>query len=395
MKTYICAAKRTPIGSFQGSLANFSATKLGSLSIQATLKELALNSKSIDHLIDEVYMGCVLTAGLGQAPARQASLAAGIPNHVPCTTISKVCGSGLKAVMLADQSIRAGNASAVIAGGMESMSNSPYLIPKIRQGLRLGNGELIDSMIKDGLWDVYNDYHMGNAAELLNREHTITREAQDAYAAQSYTKAQNSISKGLFKNEISSITLEGRKESKLFDTDEEPAKSDLSKFPSLKPVFDKNGSVTAANASTLNDGAASMLVCSEEFASKNNLKPMAQIVAQAQAAQKPEWFTTAPAASIEKLLKLANLSSDQIDFWEINEAFSSVAIANMNILKLDPSKVNVRGGAVALGHPIGASGARILTTLCHTLKQEKKRYGVASLCLGGGEAVSLLIENIN
>lgn len=390
MKSLICAPKRTAIGSFQGSLAGFNAPQLGAASVRATLAEAKLNPE----LVQEVYMGCVLTSGLGQAPARQAALFAGLPPKVPCTTVGKVCGSGLKSVMLADNAIRAGEIECAIAGGMESMSNAPYLLPKMRNGLRMGHGELVDAMIKDGLWDVYNDYHMGSAAELCAREKKISREAQDEYARESYRRALASIEKGVFRDEIAPVEVKSKAGVTAFQVDEEPARSDLAKFASLKPVFDKAGTVTAANASTLNDGAASMIVCSEDFAKKQNLRPMARILAQGQAAQAPEWFTTAPAPSLEIALKRAGLAKEQIDLWEINEAFSVVALANLAILGIDPARVNVRGGAVALGHPIGASGSRILVTLCHALAQGKKRYGAASLCLGGGEAVSVVIENL-
>lgn len=388
MTTLICSPKRTAIGSFLGSLGSFSAPQLGAFAIKATLKDSGLSAQ----LIDEVYMGCVLTSGVGQAPSRQAAIFSGISNATPCTTVGKVCGSGLKAVMLADVSIRAGEIQSAIAGGMESMSQSPYLISKARTGLRMGSGELLDSMIKDGLWDVYNNYHMGSAAELLNREHKITREAQDAFAISSYQKALDSIQKGYFKDEITPVDIESKKGTLSFAADEEPGKSDLSKIPTLKPVFSKEGSVTAANASSVNDGAASMIVCSEEFAQKNQLKPIARILAQAQAAQAPEWFTTAPALAIRKALSKAGLNAQQIDLWELNEAFSAVALINMKLLELDPTKVNPFGGAVALGHPIGASGARILTTLLHGLKRTHKKYGCASLCVGGGEAVALIVE---
>ena len=373
-----------------GSLASLGAPELGAQLIKSILEKSNLDPQKID----EVYMGCVLTAGLGQAPARQAALKGGLSDSVPCTTIGKVCGSGLKAVMLADLALRSGEASCVVAGGMESMSQAPYLVPKMRDGLRLGHGELVDSMIKDGLWDVYNNFHMGAAAEMCVREFKITREEQDEHAKQSYLKAQNSVTKGIFKDEISAIEVTSRKGPILVENDEEPFKTDLEKFSTLRPVFDKNGSVTAANASTLNDGAAAMIVCTEAFAKTNNLTPIARIVAQSQSAQKPEWFTTAPALSMELLLKKAEVKKDAIDFWEINEAFSAVALANIKLLGIDPARVNVRGGSVALGHPIGASGARILTTLCHALKQQNKKYGMASLCIGGGEAVSLLVEKV-
>lgn len=391
MKTsFICAPKRTAIGSFQGTLANLNAPQLGSAVIQNILHETSLKPDAIE----EVYMGCVLTAGLGQAPARQAALGGGLPNTLPCTTIGKVCGSGLKSVMLADTAIRAGDIASAVAGGMESMSQSPFLLPKVRTGLRMGHGEVVDSMIRDGLWDVYNDFHMGSAGEMCAQKYQLTREKQDTFALQSYQRALKSMEDGLFKNEIVALEIPGKKGPTVFDRDEEPLKSDLKKITGLKPVFSKDGTITAANASTLNDGAAAMLVASEDFIKAQQLKALVRIVAQGQAAHAPEWFTTAPALSIQVALKKAGLKTGDIDLWEINEAFSAVVLANQQILDIDPDRINVRGGAVALGHPIGASGARILVTLCHALVQTKKKYGVASLCLGGGEAVSLIVENV-
>lgn len=339
-------------------------------------------------------MGCVLSAGLGQAPARQAAIGAGIDPHTPANTISKVCGSGLKAVMLADLSIRAGHIQSAIAGGMESMSQSPYLLPKLREGLRMGNGELIDSMIKDGLWDVYNNFHMGNAAEICVREYKISREAQDEYAIRSYERAISAQNKKLFDAEIIPVDVPIKKDIVSVSLDEGPSRYKPEKASQLKPVFENDGTVTAFNASSINDGAASMILCSEEFAKRENLKPIASIVSQGQAAQAPEWFTTAPTPAIQQALKRAGLKIQDIDLWEINEAFAAVALINQQLLELDPNKVNVRGGAIALGHPIGASGARILVTLAHALAQEGKRYGCASLCIGGGEAVALVIENL-
>lgn len=393
MKSVICAAKRTPIGSFLGSLSTFTAPELGSAAILEAIKSSGFSSSEVY----EAYMGCVLTAGVGQAPARQAVLGAGLPNTIPCTTIGKVCGSGLKAVMLADLAIRSGEAEGqcLIAGGMESMSQSPFVIQRMRTGLRMGNGELIDSMIKDGLWDVYSNFHMGNATEILNKKEAISREAQDAYAKRSYERALSAIASGEFSKEIVSLAVKSKKGDTLVQQDEEPFKSDLSKIPNLKPAFDSAGSVTAANASSINDGAAALILCSESTASKKGISPMARILAQAQSAQDPVEFTIAPASAIERALIKAGLKTDQIDHFEINEAFSAVALTNMRRLELDPAKVNPHGGAVALGHPIGASGARILTTLVHSLVRNKKRYGVASLCIGGGEAVAVVVENIN
>jgi acetyl-CoA C-acetyltransferase len=384
--SYIFSAKRSAIASFQGALANLSAPEIAAPVIRAAVQNYIAD-------VQEVYFGCVLTAGLGQAPARQASIKSGISDKVPCTTIGKVCGSGLKAVMLADLGIRCGETDLVLAGGMESMSQAPYLLPKIRTGLRLGNGELIDSMIKDGLWDVYNNFHMGSAAELCVKKYGLSRENQDAYAAESFKRAQEATQNGKFQAEIVPIEIKSKKGAMQFSVDEGISKFDAEKSKTLKPVFDAAGTITAANASSLSDGAAALLVGSSAWAKK--IKPLARIVAHSQAAQDPAWFTTAPAESIKKLLQKSQLKVSQIDAWEINEAFAAVALANQKILELDPAKLNMRGGAIALGHPIGASGARVLVTLVHTLQQTKKKYGIASLCIGGGEAVSMLIENLD
>lgn len=358
------------------------APQLAAHCVKAIMSETKLSGTSVD----EVFMGQVLTSGAGQAPARQAAIFGGLPNTVPCTTIGKVCGSGLKAVMLADTSIRAGLNQVVLAGGMENMSLAPHLMEGIRGGLRMGSRNLVDAMIKDGLWDVYHDFHMGNAAEQLNASMGITRQEQDAFAVGSYEKARKSLADGAFQNEIIAID-------KVIQ-DEEPNKSDLAKIPLLKPAFDPKGSVTAANASKINDGAAALILATEDAVNKYNLSPLATIVGQAQSAHAPELFTTAPAVAIEKLLGQCNINKKDIGLWEINEAFASVAIANTRLLNIDPERINVFGGAVALGHPIGASGARILVTLVHGLRRTKQRYGVASLCLGGGEAVAVLIESV-
>ncbi len=365
---------------------------MGAIAIKSAIENSGFSSSDVA----EVFMGCVLTAGVGQAPARQASLKGGIAKETPCTTIGKVCGSGLKSVMLGDLSLRAGEYSGqcLVAGGMESMSQSPYLISRMRTGLRMGNGELLDSMIKDGLWDVYNDFHMGKATEMLNSKENITRLAQDEFAKSSYEKAIAATEAGFFKPEIVGIKLLQKKQEILFEKDEEPYKSDLAKLPTLKPAFDPSGSVTAGNASSINDGAAAVVLCHEATAQKKALKPMARIAAQAQSAAEPEWFTTAPAIAIERAIKKAGLKVSDIDLFEINEAFAAVALTNMRRLELDPSKVNTLGGAVALGHPIGASGARILCTLLHSLERTRKRWGVASLCIGGGEAVAVVVENL-
>jgi acetyl-CoA C-acetyltransferase len=388
-KVVITSAKRTPIGSLGGSLSSLSASQLGSIAIKGVLDD----SKISPHLIEEIIMGNVLTAGQGQAPARQAALFAGLPEKTECMTINKMCGSGLKAVMLAAQAIQAGDANIIIAGGQESMSNAPYILDKARNGYRLGNGEVIDSMVKDGLWDVYNNVHMGNCAEACAKEFKFTREELDDFAINSYKKALDAQKEGKFTNEIIEVKVKAGREEVVVNTDEEPGKVKFDKIPSLKPVFDKNGVVTAANASSINDGAAALLVMSEEKAKELGLKPLVEIVAQSSAAKAPIQFTTAPADAINKVLKKANLKLSDIDLFEINEAFAVVSVANNNLLGLDNSKVNVNGGAVALGHPIGASGARVLVTLIHEMKKRNSNYGLASLCIGGGEASALIVKN--
>lgn len=389
-ETVIVAAKRTPIGSFQGSLGEISAPKLGSVAIKAALEASGLKGEDVS----EVIMGNVLTAGEGQAPARQAGIFSGLPHGTPCLTIGKVCGSGLKAVMLADQAIRSGDSEVVIAGGMENMTLAPYLLPKARGGYRMGNGQIIDSMVNDGLWDVYNNFHMGNATEICAKKYEITREEQDRYAAQSYTRAQKAIKDGAFKREISPVKIESKKGEIIFDTDEEPGKGSIEKLPSLKPAFDKAGTVTAGNASSINDGAAALVLMSAEAAKKRGLKPLARILGHAQASVAPEWFTIGPSEAIKKNFAKLGLTAKDIDLFEINEAFAAVALANNKILGLSEQNANVRGGAVALGHPIGASGARILVTLLHALEDLNLKRGLASLCIGGGEGVSLIIERI-
>ncbi|HEX5037914.1 MAG TPA: acetyl-CoA C-acetyltransferase [bacterium] len=390
METVIVAAKRTPIGSFQGSLAEISAPKLGSIAIQAALQASGLKGEDVG----EVIMGNVLTAGEGQAPARQATLFAHLPQGTPALTIGKVCGSGLKAVMLADQAIRSGDSEVVIAGGMENMTMAPYLLPKARAGYRMGNGQIIDSMVNDGLWDVYNNFHMGNATELCAKKYEITREEQDRYAAQSYARAQKAIKDGAFKREIAAVTIESKKGPVVFDTDEEPGKGSIEKLPTLKPAFDKAGTVTAGNASSINDGAAALVLMSAEAAKKRGIKPLARIVGHAQASVAPEWFTIGPSEAIKKNFQKLGLTAKDIDLFEINEAFAAVALANNKIMGLSEQNANVRGGAVALGHPIGASGARILVTLLHALEDLNLKRGLASLCIGGGEGVSLVIERV-
>lgn len=388
-KVVITSAKRTPIGSFGGSLSSLSASQLGSIAIKDVLED----SKISPDLVEEVIMGNVLTGGQGQAPARQAALFAGLPDKIECMTINKMCGSGLKAVMLAAQAIQTGDADIIIAGGQESMSKAPYILDKARNGYRLGNGEVIDSMVKDGLWDVYNNVHMGNCAEACAKDFKFTREELDNFAINSYKKALDAQKDGKFKNEIIEVKVKAGREEVVVNADEEPGKVKFDKIPSLRPVFDKNGVVTAANASSINDGSAALLVMSEEKAKELGLKPLVEIVAQSSSAKAPIQFTTAPTDSINKVLKKANLKLSDIDLFEINEAFAVVSLANNKLLGLDTSKVNVNGGAVALGHPIGASGARVLVTLIHEMKKKNSTYGLASLCIGGGEASALIVKN--
>jgi acetyl-CoA C-acetyltransferase len=386
----IVSATRTPIGSFGGSLATLSATQLGGIVIQSAVEKAGLKPEQIQ----EVFMGNVLSANLGQAPATQAAIFAGLP-YLPATTINKVCASGMKAIMLAAQSIATGQNDIVVAGGMECMSNVPYYLTKARTGYKLGNDLLIDGLVEDGLWDVYNDYHMGSAAELCATECNISREEQDTYAIESYKRAINAQNTGKFVDEITPIELKNKKgEISIFSDDEEPATVKFDKIPTLKPVFKKEGTVTAANASTLNDGAAAVILMSKEKAEALGIKPIARIIAYADAQQAPEWFTTAPSKAIPLALHRAGLTSQDIDYYEINEAFSVVSIANNHALKLDPAKVNVNGGAVSLGHPLGASGARIVVTLLSVLTQNKGKYGVAGICNGGGGASAIVIENL-
>jgi acetyl-CoA C-acetyltransferase len=385
----IVGAARTPIGSFLGSLASVPAPKLGAEAI----KEALARSRIAPAEVSEVFMGCVLPAGIGQAPARQASIFAGVPKEVPCTTVNKVCGSGLKTVMLGAQAIANGDADIVVAGGMESMSNTPYLLPKARDGLRMGHKELLDSMVHDGLWDVYNDFHMGSAAELCAKEMKIDRAAQDAHAAESYTRALEAQKRGAFDKEMVAVEVAQRKGPPLKVTsDEEPGRGDVKKLGALKPSFQKDGTVTAGNASSINDGAAALVLTTREIAQARDLPILGVLRGFGQAAQAPEWFTTAPAASIDRALAKAKLSRGDIDLYEINEAFSVVAIANNRLLGLDEKKVNVNGGAVALGHPIGASGARILVTLLYAMAERGAKRGCASLCIGGGEGIAAIVE---
>ena len=386
----IVSACRTPIGSFRGSLSSVPAPKLGAKVIREALKRAGV----ADDQVNEVIMGNVIQAGVGQAPARQAAIYAGLPVSVECMTVNKVCGSGLKAVMLGAQAIMLGHADVVVAGGMESMSNSPYLLDKARGGYRMGNAQIIDSMMKDGLSNAYDDMPMGNSAELCAKECNVSREAQDEFAIKSYSRAQDSQKSGRFDKEIVGVEVAEGKETKTVLLDEDVFKTDFTKIPKLKSAFQKDGSVTAANSSKINDGAAALVLMSAEKAEQLGVKPLARIIAQASTAKEPVWFTTAPADGINKVLQRAGLKISDIDLFEINEAFAVIALAVNNILGLDMNKVNVNGGAVALGHPIGASGARILVTLLHALEQRNLKRGLAAICIGGGESSALIVERI-
>ncbi len=384
----ILSAARTPIGSFQGSLASLPTPQLGALALAGAFERAEVEPGDIE----QVYMGCVLPAGLGQAPARQATLAAGCPTSTGAITLNKVCGSGMRAVMSAANDLRCGDFQLVAAGGMENMSRSPYLLPGARDGMRLGHGKLLDSMVHDGLWDAYKDFHMGNCAEICARHYEFTREQQDAYTEESYRRAQASTADGRFSSEIVPVEVRQRRDTVVVDADEEPGRANFEKMPKLRPVFDKEGTVTAANASTINDGAAALVLTTAEHAAALGRQPIARLVAQATFAHEPEWFTTAPVGAVRKALDRAGLSIADIDLFEVNEAFAVVALAAIHELELDPAQVNVNGGAVALGHPIGASGARILVTLLHAMEQRDARRGCAAICLGGGEATAVIVE---
>lgn len=389
-EVFIVSAVRTPIGSFGGKLSTLSATELAGKAIAEAIKRSNIHS----HQVDEIYLGNVLSTNLGQAPATQAAKSAGLAD-IPATTVNKVCASGMKAIMLAAQSISLGQNDIIVAAGTESMSNVPYYLDKARNGYRLGHGELIDGLVKDGLWDVYNNYHMGSAAELCANECNISREDQDNYAIESYKRAQRASKDGKFKNEIVPIEIVGRKrEITIIDEDEEIYNVHFEKIPELKPAFQKEGTVTAANASTLNDGAAALVLMSRSKIEELGIKPLARILSYADAQQAPEWFTTAPSKAIPKALKLANIESKDVDYYEINEAFSVVSLANNKLLNLSNERVNVNGGAVAMGHPLGASGARIVVTLLNVLEQNNGRIGVAGICNGGGGASSIVIEKL-
>jgi len=385
----IVSAVRTPMGSFNGVFSSVPATKLGSLAVTEALTRIKVRPDRVD----EVYLGCVLSAGLGQAPARQASIGAGIPHSVGATTVNKVCGSSLKTLILAAQAIALGDASIVVAGGMENMTRAPYLLEKARQGYRLGHAELVDSLVKDGLWDVYNNFHMGQGGELCAATYRLTRRELDDFALESYRRAQEAMATGAFKREIVPVDVPQRKGAPLTITeDEEPNRVDLRKLRELTPVFQADGVLTVGNSPACNDGAAAVVVMAEEEASRLGLTPMARIVGYAGAARAPEWFTLAPVDAIKLVLKQTGLALGDIDLFEINEAFSAVSLAINRELGLDPTRVNVHGGAVALGHPIGATGARILTTLLYALEARGARRGVASLCIGGGEALAVVVE---
>lgn len=387
-EVYIVSVARTPIGSFNGVLAGFTAPQLGAIAIKVAIEKVKLDPK----YIQEVYMGNVLTAGIGQAPATQASIYSGIPDTTPVTTVNKVCASGMKAIMLGASSIMLGDNDVVVAGGMESMSNVPYYLDKARNGYRLGNGNVIDGIIKDGLWDVYKDFHMGNAAEICAKECNISRSEQDEHATESYNRVINAYKNRWFADEIVPVEIDRKGEKILVNEDEEYKNVKFEKIPTLRPAFQKDGTVTAANSSKINDGAAAVILMSKEKAEELGIKPLAKILSFADAQQAPEWFTTAPAKAIPKALKKANIDISKVDFFEINEAFSVVALANNKELKIDPAKVNVFGGAVALGHPIGCSGARIVITLLSVLKYKNGKIGVAGICNGGGGASAIVIE---
>ena len=386
---YVVSAARTPIGAYLGSLASLPAPRLGAAAIKSALERAGIASEQVG----EVFMGNVLSAGIGQAPARQAAIFAGVPHAVPATTVSKVCGSGLQAVVFGAKTLALGDAEIVVAGGMESMSNVPYYLREARTGYRMGDGKLIDGMIFDGLWDPYNDFHMGVAGELCAKEHGLTRELQDEFAKQSYARSSAAQKSGAFAKEIVPVSIAQKKGDPILVTeDEEPGKGDPSKFAKLRPAFAPDGTITAANASSINDGAAALVLANESAVKRHGLKPLARIVGYGSAAQAPEWFTTAPALAIDVTLKKLGLAPKDIDLWEINEAFSCVTMACTKLAGIDPAKVNVHGGAVALGHPIGASGARILVTLLNAMQTASAQRGLATLCIGGGEAVAVVVE---
>ena len=384
----ILSAMRTPMGGMMGSLSSLSASDLGGVAISSAISKSGLNASDID----EVLMGSVLTAGQGQAPARQAALAAGLPVSTPCTTVNKVCGSAMKSIMLGGNALRSGQASVVVAGGMESMSGAPYLLPQARQGYRFGHAQMLDHMQYDGLQDAYQGVAMGNFAETCASKYQFSREKQDAFAIESLSRAKQAIEKGYFANEVAPVTLSTRRGDVVVDTDEQPGNAKPEKIPLLRPAFQKDGSVTAANASSISDGAAALTLMMSDEAEARGLKPIALIHGYDESAQEPEWFTTAPVTAVQNTLKRVGWSIDEVDLWEINEAFAVVAMAAMHELSIPHSKLNVHGGACALGHPIGASGARILVTLIHAMQRRGDKKGMASLCIGGGEATAMAIE---
>ena len=386
----IVSGVRTPIGAFQGTLASMSAPQLGAIVIRSALERADVSP----YHVQECIMGEALTAGVGQAPARQATLFAGLPISVECLTINKVCGSGLKAVMLAQNAIQLGLADVVVAGGQESMSQAPYILPQARKGLRMGHGEIKDSMIYDGLWDPHNNMHMGHCGEACVKDRGYNREVQDVYSIESYKRAMQAQEQELFDQEIIGVSFEQSQKTVFVRSDEEPQRMSLDKIPRLRPVFEKNGTITAGNASKLNDGASALVLMSAEDAKKRGLAPLARIVSQASVAIAPKWFTIAPSGAIRKALDRANLKVSDIDLWEINEAFAVVTMVAMDELHISHECVNIHGGAIALGHPIGASGARILTTLLHAMQREKLKRGVASVCIGGGEASAIVVERV-
>ena len=384
----VVSIARTPLGSFQGSLSSLTAPQLGAVAIQAAVERAGIKPEQVE----EVIMGNVLQAGVGQAPARQAAIGAGLPKSAPATTINKVCGSGMKAVMMGMQSIALGDTEVLVAGGMESMSNTPYVMPAARAGARMGHTQLIDAMVHDGLWDPYKNQHMGNCGELCAREWRFSREEQDAFAIQSFKRAQEAQTAGKFKSEIAPVKISSKKGDVLVDSDEGPAKVQFDKIPTLRPAFDKAGSVTAANASTINDGAAALVLMSADKARQLGLKPLAKLVSYGSFAQEPEWFTTAPAEAMRRALKKAGWDKGSVDLWEVNEAFAVVSMAARKELEIPNDKLNVWGGGISLGHPIGASGARIIVTLISALKDKGLKKGVAGICIGGGEATAVCLE---
>lgn len=388
-QVFILSAARTPIGCFCGALASVSAPRLGAIALKEALKRATVDPGKVD----EVYLGNVITAGEGQAPANQASIYAGLSTHTPCTTVNKVCASGMKAIMLGAQSIQLGDNSLVAAGGMESMSNVPYYLPKARQGYRLGHGKVIDGILTDGLWDPYNDFHMGNAAEICAAQYKLSREDQDAFAAESYRRVAQAYEKGFYQREIVPVPLEG-KSTTVVREDEEYRRVDFEKMKTLRPAFQQGGTITAANASKINDGAAALILASAAQVRALGVTPLAEIISFADASQDPEWFTTTPSLAMGRALAKADLRITEMDYAEINEAFSCVTMANSRDLGLAPERVNAWGGAVALGHPVGCSGARIIVTLCHILKANQARYGIAGICNGGGGASAMVIRRV-